>query len=1007
MFVVLGIAAVLAVALGYRLVRITVPLIETFSDREIYDAYAARAFYTKGYTLFNPPIQKNIAFGVLDNQFELYPFVVALGYRVVGGESIVFARLVSIAFALLSIVMLYKIAAFSKDRLAGLFAALILAISPVHVYFSRAVFAESMLMFLWLASIYFFLSWTETRRTSAYALSLGAMILGVLVKIFPVVFMAALLPYGAIKVWRSRRHLVMVFAYAALPTAGGLYWYLVKTKLVKTVEVQRFAWSEIWHIPEFLFRGYQWRVPDDPRWFFALAGIGFIWTLVKIKDRAPIMLVTLGTVGYLVMVVSRMSAHPYYSMHLVPAGALLVGSALSLGTRWLWEAWSSAPKSAQTPARALTAAALVIGAAVIAQRTVPLAAEYYGERLVSYPNVAEISSRLRLLDPSATIVGIDGNVGTLTENYYFDRPGYHMTSQHMPQAVSELEDHRHNYRPPADTFACAFTYLMPKQTFLSSDLNKYLKAHFTPVFLHEDFVVYDLREETTPEKSAVVTYDFNKQPWPATAFSSENVGEYRAPDVGYAYNSGDVPRDGLLVFRVAFPRPLSRLFLRLRGRAHPTGGVLEPYVSVDGRDFVQAGVNAVEEGATYDLTPLVGDSREAYVMFRLRAGGGWTILSGFELHEVFAQADRQAGSNGDAPGIRAARGLEVHTEGAFLETQPKGFVFDRDRQVAVLANRILLEGARPLAPSDTLVFKELGIRQFVAEPASFDRAKAQPTGGLLLTDARSAQTVIDVPSTAFVQGGSFEMTAKSAALRYDLRGDAMLQLAEHQPKWRLGHMNMAYPLGAEGITYHLHLPIDAPSTVSIEGIFSNYRNAKRVEGTIWVSQDGVNFVNATQTSWKDQVGKVLKVSVPSPGSDVYVKVTVSESDSSIGMERLKMTLETPLPKEFPRVLDLTLRNTSRSAFTIHDQGRMVPSGDMTATVEGSPTGRPLRISVKSDGCRMSGLAVRNTQGVWMAAPRDAVGFWLPSASGRLQIRVRVEAVADDHACRVDGFEVAH
>ncbi len=81
------------------------------------------------------------------------------------GDSEAGARLLSALFSLLSILMLYALAALLFDRATGLLSALLLSLSLFHIEFAQEARMYTLLAFLSLCSLYFFLKLftTETR----------------------------------------------------------------------------------------------------------------------------------------------------------------------------------------------------------------------------------------------------------------------------------------------------------------------------------------------------------------------------------------------------------------------------------------------------------------------------------------------------------------------------------------------------------------------------------------------------------------------------------------------------------------------------------------------------------------------------------------------------------------------------------------------------------------------------------------------------------------------------
>ena len=73
------------------------------------------------------------------------------------GESEFTLRFLSLIFSVLSILMIYKLGELSFDKKTGLISAFILSVSPIHIWYAQEVREYSLLCFLVMASVYFFI----------------------------------------------------------------------------------------------------------------------------------------------------------------------------------------------------------------------------------------------------------------------------------------------------------------------------------------------------------------------------------------------------------------------------------------------------------------------------------------------------------------------------------------------------------------------------------------------------------------------------------------------------------------------------------------------------------------------------------------------------------------------------------------------------------------------------------------------------------------------------------
>ena len=75
------------------------------------------------------------------------------------GISVFTARLVSVIFAVLSLIIVFKISNKMYDQKTALFSAILFGVMPGFVWLSRVAMIETMLVFFFTTSMYFFYNW--------------------------------------------------------------------------------------------------------------------------------------------------------------------------------------------------------------------------------------------------------------------------------------------------------------------------------------------------------------------------------------------------------------------------------------------------------------------------------------------------------------------------------------------------------------------------------------------------------------------------------------------------------------------------------------------------------------------------------------------------------------------------------------------------------------------------------------------------------------------------------
>jgi len=148
-----------------RLININQPLLEVAAWRQCYTASIARNFYYNGMNIFYPQVSYggNTAGYVGGAEFNLYPFTVALLYKLFGvHESL--GRLVSIIAFCGGAFLLFKLTKKYAGTTSGLITLLFYTFNPYIFFYSRAFQPESAMLFFSIAMLYFFSEWIDKER---------------------------------------------------------------------------------------------------------------------------------------------------------------------------------------------------------------------------------------------------------------------------------------------------------------------------------------------------------------------------------------------------------------------------------------------------------------------------------------------------------------------------------------------------------------------------------------------------------------------------------------------------------------------------------------------------------------------------------------------------------------------------------------------------------------------------------------------------------------------------
>jgi hypothetical protein len=174
---------ILALALGLRLVCLDSPTFGFHSWRQSDTAAVCRNFDPGGWRLLWPQIDWGGAGpGYVETECPIYCWAVA-GVYAVFGEHVALARLVSIAGALAAIWFLYRTVDLCWGRRAALWGALIYAMLPLNVFYTRAIMPEPWMLGASAAGIYYFARWSRDGRALDLALSCIGICLACLIKL--------------------------------------------------------------------------------------------------------------------------------------------------------------------------------------------------------------------------------------------------------------------------------------------------------------------------------------------------------------------------------------------------------------------------------------------------------------------------------------------------------------------------------------------------------------------------------------------------------------------------------------------------------------------------------------------------------------------------------------------------------------------------------------------------------------------------------------------------------
>ncbi len=228
------IALLLLITLGVRAVRLNTTYLDQHAHRQVDNATVARNFYEQNPSILWPAVNwRADGPNYVATTFPLVEWLAALGYRVVGEQPWVGRSLVAL-FTALGVIATFGLVGLYEGQAAGFFAALFMALSPLGIFFGRALVDDTPAVMLGIAGLWGIAVWArrsaETSPPDSAArwpliFGLLALTLGMLCKI---VVLYLYLPVLVILWERWGRRLLrqpLTWVILGLPLLPNLAWY--------------------------------------------------------------------------------------------------------------------------------------------------------------------------------------------------------------------------------------------------------------------------------------------------------------------------------------------------------------------------------------------------------------------------------------------------------------------------------------------------------------------------------------------------------------------------------------------------------------------------------------------------------------------------------------------------------------------------------------------------------------------------------------------------------------
>lgn len=217
-----------------RFYNFTTPLADWHSFRQADTASVAREFIKQG---LNPLVPKyhdlsNIQSG-LDNpqgyrmvEFPLISAAVALTHPLTSHwlELHQWYRLTSIIFSIMTIILIYYLATLIDRKLVGLSAALVYALLPYNIYYSRTILPEIPMLFFILLAMVSFLTYINRNKTWLLTIFATSFAIALLLKPTAIFFLLPLVVYALLQQKITLRQVGPWFTAMAITVVPLILW---------------------------------------------------------------------------------------------------------------------------------------------------------------------------------------------------------------------------------------------------------------------------------------------------------------------------------------------------------------------------------------------------------------------------------------------------------------------------------------------------------------------------------------------------------------------------------------------------------------------------------------------------------------------------------------------------------------------------------------------------------------------------------------------------------------
>ncbi len=328
-----------ALTLAVRLIDVDKPFLDLQTWRQADTAAIARNYFEESFDFLHPRVDwRGDTPGFVEMEFPLYNYLIACGYRLIGGPQEWVGHLLSALFSAATIPLLYALAFAFYGTASARIAAFVFAVNPLDVFYGRAIMPDAAMLFFSVGAVLFFMRWTEAQRASTFAAAVAFAALAFLVKVptlylgLPLLFLA----YQRFGMATFRQP--ALWLYAALTLVPTVLWYHHGFRLFEQTHLTYGIWNRYgyakWGNLDVLAQGSFYTLMLTRLWGVVLTPVGFalliVGALMKVRERRELVFHVwlLALLVFVLIAAEGNRLHKHYQLPFVPVASIFAGKAL-------------------------------------------------------------------------------------------------------------------------------------------------------------------------------------------------------------------------------------------------------------------------------------------------------------------------------------------------------------------------------------------------------------------------------------------------------------------------------------------------------------------------------------------------------------------------------------------------------------------------------------------------------------------------------------------------------